>query len=85
VKIDYEAIAGGHYSHIASVIAGTAFYLPVSAIYQYQSEMGNRCISRDGKFINVDGDFFMDNAQWEYNLTDEELAMYNKEYARATR
>jgi hypothetical protein len=85
VTIDYEAIAGGHYSHIASIIAGTAFYLPVSAIYEYQAEMGNRCISSDGRFINVDGDFFMDNAQWEYELTPEELSLYNSEYERATR
>jgi hypothetical protein len=85
VSIDYEAIIGGYYSHIASIISGVAYYLPVSEIYRYQEKMGNRCISSDGRFININADFFCDNSQWGYTLTPEEASLYDSEYNRATR
>jgi len=82
VTIDYTAVMNGYYKYIATIIAGTVYYLRMDDIYRYQAEMGNSCISRDAKFIFVDAQYFIDNAQYFVQVNEESMEQYNKGYER---
>lgn len=83
VPVDFELLMNygrNQYSHIASVIMGTVYYLPITAVYKYQSILGNACISPSKKFILIDSDYFIDQAEYFYDLKPEDQAEYEKQY-----
>lgn len=80
VAIDYNAIVDGYYDLFASVIDNTVYYLHIGSIYRYQEAMGNACISKSGKYINIAADYFINYAQASYEMKPEDIAKYNAEY-----
>lgn len=82
VIIDYTAVMNGFYKYIASVICGAVYYLRIEDVYRYQAEMGNSCVVAGGKFIAINGDFFMNEAQYCAELKESDLKDYNDGYQR---
>lgn len=80
IAIDYNAIVGGYYDIIASIIDGTVYYLSLYDIYSYQERMGNRCITKGGKYIEIDANYFMQHARAEAPMEQEDITRYNNEY-----
>ena len=80
VAIDYNAIVDGYYDLFAAVIDNTVYYLPLGNVYRYQEEMGNACISKTGKYINIAADYFIEYAAGSYEMKPEDIAVYNRDY-----
>lgn len=77
VAIDYTAIIDGYYDLIAAIIDGSVYYLPLSEVYRYQSEMGNACISKTGRYINIAADYFIDHSAGSYEMELGDKTIYN--------
>lgn len=82
VAIDLNAVYDGHYSMIASVIGDSVYYLPISAVLMYQEEMGNACVSKNGKFINVVADYFIDYSAGSYKMEQADIDRYDRDYKK---
>lgn len=82
VSVDYTAIMDGYYKYIASVIAGTVYYLRMDDIYAYQQMMGNACATPNGKFIRINAQYFIDYAEYAAEVSPEDMEVYNKGYER---
>lgn len=82
IAIDYNAIVDGYYNLFASIIDGTVYYLDLTDVYRYQKEMGNSCITRNGKFINIATDYFIDMARYSADMEEADIAEYNRQYEK---
>lgn len=82
IAIDYNAIADGYYDYFASIIDGTVYFTPLSELYRYQAEMGNVCITKGGKYMAVDADYFIDHSTNSYEMEQTDINEYNKAFDR---
>lgn len=80
IAIDYNAIIDGKYNLFATIIDGSVYYLDYSSVIQYQQELGNHAVSRDGKYIYVDADFWVNEARYSYEMKPEDKANYTAEF-----
>ena len=44
--------------------------------------MGNSCITRNGKFINIATDYFIDMARYSADMEEADIAEYNRQYEK---
>lgn len=82
ISIDFEAIMGGYYKYFATVIENAVYYLRYDDILRYQQEMGNSCATRDGKFIKVNAQYWIDEAEYRAEISAEDLATYDRGYEK---
>ena len=82
VTIDYQCLMGGYYKYIATIIAGTVYYLRMDDIYAYQEMMGNACVTPNGQFIRVNAEYFIDYAEYRTELNATDKAEYERGYER---
>lgn len=85
VTIDFEAIYNGYYKYFATIINNTVYYLRYTDVTNYYQMMGNKCVSRDAKFIYISADYFIDNAEYKAELSPEDITVYNNGYNRYIR
>lgn len=82
VTVDTAAVYDGHYSMVATVIDDSVYYLPMTEIYRYQEEMGNSCVSKDGKFMYINADYFIDYSAGSYKMEQTDIDRYYKDYRK---
>jgi hypothetical protein len=82
VTIDFESIYNGYYKYFATIIDNTVYYLNYSDVINYYQSLGNKCVSKDRRFIFISADYFIDKAQYSATLTSDDIKIYSDGYKR---
>ena len=80
VTIDFEAILQGYYKYFATIINDTVYYLDLYEVQNYYQQMGNNCVSKDGRFIYVSADYFIYHSDYSAPLKSEDRTIYRNGY-----
>lgn len=82
IFIDFTAIMGGYYKYFAAVIENVVYYLRYDSVIAYQSIMGNNCATKDGKFICVNAEYWIDQSEYKAEINEADMSVYDAGYVR---